>query len=159
VTATYPEIGDFFARYVQDAQPLPLAEYFGKVGIRYQRLFDTGKLLPSLGFSLTTTSDGIYLTQLTDSARAFGFRDGDVLVRALDQEVRPENMREVLSKLKAPGVGKPYEIAVRHQEPKEIVMIKGRVQQRHDVKNHYFAPDPAATPDQLALRAAWMKNL
>lgn len=159
VSLTYPEIGDFFARYVQDAQPLPLAEYFGKVGIRYQRHFDTGKMRPSLGLSLTTTNEGIYLTQLTDSARSFGIREGDVLVRALDQEVRPENLGEILNKLKEPGVGKPYEIAVRHQEPKEIVVIKGRIQQRHDVKDYYFAPDPAATPQQLALRAAWMKNL
>ncbi len=32
---THPEIGDFFQRYVVDAEPLPLTEYYAKVGIRY----------------------------------------------------------------------------------------------------------------------------
>jgi predicted metalloprotease with PDZ domain len=36
VTAmTYPEIGDFFHRYVESAEPLPFAEYYAKLGIRF----------------------------------------------------------------------------------------------------------------------------
>ena len=31
---TSPEIRDFFARYVWDSQRLPIAEYYGKLGIR-----------------------------------------------------------------------------------------------------------------------------
>jgi predicted metalloprotease with PDZ domain len=32
---TYPEINDFFAKYVRAAEPLPIAEYYGKLGITY----------------------------------------------------------------------------------------------------------------------------
>ena len=32
---TYPEIGDFFDRYVKRAEPLPIAEYYAKLGIRF----------------------------------------------------------------------------------------------------------------------------
>lgn len=32
---TYPEIADFFNRYVKAAQPLPIAEYYAKLGIRF----------------------------------------------------------------------------------------------------------------------------
>jgi len=32
---TYPEIGDFFDRYVEAAEPLPIAEYYAKLGIRF----------------------------------------------------------------------------------------------------------------------------
>jgi predicted metalloprotease with PDZ domain len=32
---TYPEIGDFFNKYVKNAEPLPLAEYYEKIGILY----------------------------------------------------------------------------------------------------------------------------
>jgi predicted metalloprotease with PDZ domain len=36
VTAkTYPAIGDFFDRYVTSAEPLPIAEYYAKLGIRF----------------------------------------------------------------------------------------------------------------------------
>ncbi len=32
---TYPEIGDFFDRYVEHAEPLPLVQYWAKVGLRF----------------------------------------------------------------------------------------------------------------------------
>lgn len=32
---TYPQIGDFLTRYVKNAEPLPLAEYYAKLGIRF----------------------------------------------------------------------------------------------------------------------------
>ena len=32
---TFPEIGDFLGRYVQRAEPLPIAEYYAKLGLRY----------------------------------------------------------------------------------------------------------------------------
>lgn len=32
---TYPEVADFFQNYVVEAQPLPLVEYYAKIGIRY----------------------------------------------------------------------------------------------------------------------------
>ena len=34
VAMTYPEIRDFFNRYVWDSERLPMAEYYGKLGIR-----------------------------------------------------------------------------------------------------------------------------
>lgn len=34
---TYPEIGDFFDRYVKRADPLPVEEYYGKLGIRLSK--------------------------------------------------------------------------------------------------------------------------
>jgi len=34
---TYPEIGDFFDRYVKAAESLPLEEYYGKLGIRLKK--------------------------------------------------------------------------------------------------------------------------
>ena len=35
VDMTFPEIADFFQRYVVAAEPLPIAEYYGKLGIDY----------------------------------------------------------------------------------------------------------------------------
>jgi predicted metalloprotease with PDZ domain len=34
VAMTYPEVRDFFARYVWESERLPIAEYYGKLGIR-----------------------------------------------------------------------------------------------------------------------------
>jgi predicted metalloprotease with PDZ domain len=32
---TYPQVGDFLRRYVRNAEPLPIAEYWAKLGIRF----------------------------------------------------------------------------------------------------------------------------
>ena len=37
VARTHPEIRDFFARWVEGAQPLPLDEYYGKLGVTVER--------------------------------------------------------------------------------------------------------------------------
>ena len=156
VQLTYPPIGDFFSSYVKAAEPLPLAEYFGKVGIRYDRTFVKGKVT-ALGLSFSVTPKGIVIAQVGDSARAFGFREGDELVRATGEAVTRANVRDVLVRLRQPGAGKPYEMTV-WRDGQEIT-VRGRLQLRDDVQQYVFRPDPAATPQQLALREAWMRNL
>ncbi|HEY4652266.1 MAG TPA: peptidase, partial [Pontibacter sp.] len=39
---TYPEIADFFNNYVKHTTPLPIADYFGKLGIAYTAAQQTG---------------------------------------------------------------------------------------------------------------------
>ncbi|MFN3317076.1 MAG: hypothetical protein ACK40K_09710 [Raineya sp.] len=43
---TYPEIADFFNRYVKNAEPLPLEEYYAKIGILYDKSKKTFALNP-----------------------------------------------------------------------------------------------------------------
>ncbi len=150
-------IGDFFARYVRKAEPLPLAEYFSKVGISYKRRLLTGKVLPSLGLSLTSSPAGITLVSLTDSARSFGLREGDELLRIGGEVITYENTGELLTKAKQAGFGAPYTLTVRRAGQERVV--HGRIQRRAEAKEFYFAPAPAATPAQLAMRAVWLRNL
>lgn len=44
VDMTYPEVADFFDNYIKKAKPLPLEEYYAKVGIKYspEKLVGTG---------------------------------------------------------------------------------------------------------------------
>lgn len=44
VVITYPEISDFFDRYIKGTEPLPFKSYFEKVGISYDQ--DTNELSP-----------------------------------------------------------------------------------------------------------------
>ncbi len=154
---TYPAIGDFFARYVRKAEPLPLAEYFGKVGIRYQRRLLTGKMLPSLDASFTLTPDSVFIVRPRDSARAFGVQENDRLLRLNDVPITNQNFSEEATHIKQSGIGTPFTLTVRRGA--QEYRLRGRVQQRAEAKSYYFFPDPAATSEQLALRAAWLRNL
>ena len=38
VKKTYPEIADFFEKYIKNANPLPIEDYFKKIGIKYTKI-------------------------------------------------------------------------------------------------------------------------
>jgi predicted metalloprotease with PDZ domain len=44
---TYPEIGDFLNRYIKGTEPLPVAEFFDKIGITYNATANTFTVNPS----------------------------------------------------------------------------------------------------------------
>jgi len=46
VKKTYPEIADFINRYIKNAEPLPLEEYYAKIGVLYDKNTKTFSLNP-----------------------------------------------------------------------------------------------------------------
>jgi predicted metalloprotease with PDZ domain len=154
---TYPEITDFFNRYVKNAEHLPLQEYFGKIGILYKPVFATGKKLPSLGMRPFPVNDTLRLKQVSEPLRQAGIQENDEWIafnqQTIDQSTLP-TVREQIRGLKA---GDPYELTVRRNG--QPVTIKATMQEIDEVNRYVFEPNPQATPQQLALRERWQKNL
>lgn len=182
---TYPEIGTFFERYVngkgpiaQDTsaaagsiEPLPLEEIFEDMGIIYsaEHTFED--------YSLGIDNPDLGLTQLDDKPRlqiattahlnalgkALGFQEGDVLV-AINGEEIPE--------LGSPQVGAFFQRQLAGMEEAEDVSytvlrkdsngdrqettLTAPVQKVEITQRHLLAPNPQATPEQEALRDAWL---
>jgi len=155
---TYPEIGDFFKRYIQGAEPLPLAEYFAKVGIQYTPVLHTRQQVSYLGTSFTAADQGGFaFTSVQPELQACGVAEGDQLLTYQGSPMRPDNMRATLEQIKASKPGQAYDMTIRHQGTEKKVHC--RLLGREDIKRYYFAVMPNATPEQLALRKAWMTNL
>jgi predicted metalloprotease with PDZ domain len=152
---TYPEIGDFFQRYIKNAEPLPLQEYYSKIGIRYQRAMPTGKQIATLGaIGLESRETSVYFTKVGGPLQTAGIQVGDKLV-AIDGA--RTNIAPVLRQLptRAPGTVVSFIISRNGQE--QTVPVK--LASTEEIKRYVFTQDPAATPAQLALRQAWLKNL
>ncbi|MBD2703654.1 PDZ domain-containing protein [Spirosoma sp. BT702] len=154
---TYPEIADFFNRYVKDAQPLPLKEYFGKLGIRYEPVVSTGNKLPSLGMRLVAVSDTIRLKQLSEPLRQAGLQDNDELVSFNQQPVSPTTFASLRNQINNLKAGDTYEVTVRRNG--QSVTVKPVMQEIDETKKYTFEPDAQATAQQLQLRGQWLKNL
>ncbi|GGF04944.1 M61 family metallopeptidase [Hymenobacter cavernae] len=154
---TYPEIGDFFKRYIQGAEPLPLAEYFAKIGIQYTPVLHTGQQIGSLGTSFKATEQGIVFTDVSRELQACGVAEGDQPVAYQGTAIRPDNLRATLDQIKASKPGQEFDLTIRHQGAEKKVHC--RLLGREDVKRYNFAVLPNATPAQLALRQVWMTNL
>ncbi|TGE26440.1 M61 family metallopeptidase [Hymenobacter metallicola] len=157
---TYPEIGDFFTRYVKDAQPLPLQEYYAKVGIRYTPVLHTGRQVTSLGaggVSFASSGTTVQFDAVPATLQACGIASGDELVASGSTAITPYTLKQALTELKARKPGEEYELTIRRGGAEKKVRCQLVAQE--DIKRYDFAVAPDATPAQLTLRQAWLKNL
>jgi predicted metalloprotease with PDZ domain len=157
VERTHPAIADFFERYIKNAEPLPIAEYYNKLGIRYSEETRSGKQAPSLGMGMTLNEGRIVLFGVTPRMQQQGLRDGDVVLACNGKTVKLETIQEIGKELKLLQAGQTYELNIERDQ-KEMQM-KLEVLSKEQVDRHVFEIDPNATEKQLALRKAWMRNL
>ncbi|WP_276373683.1 peptidase M61 [Chryseolinea sp. H1M3-3] len=168
---TYPEIGEFLNKYVAGTEKLPLKEIFEMVGINYIETF----ISPELNLGLE--SNAVTITQedsspklaianaqaLNDQGKAFGFKDGDVLLKIngelipYNQEFREFFFRQQQSLQK----GKPFSYTVQRKneagELQEVELKAEAIVVEREVK-HLLGINDQATPAQVSLRKSWLDD-
>ncbi|NVO31518.1 M61 family metallopeptidase [Hymenobacter lapidiphilus] len=158
VALTNPEIGMFFRRYVQGAEPLPLAEYFGKMGWTYQPTAQTRiKAFGKLGFAYDQSLDQFRAAQTQADQNAFGLAEGDVIVAVNGQALNMQNAEQLLRPLVEPATAAAVRLKFRQG--------KGPVQEREAVPREFEVEVknlvetlPTATPAQQQLQNALLKG-
>lgn len=154
---TYPEIADFFNKYVQNANPLPMTEYYAKLGIKYTPETKTGKKVASLGMGFGVTDGKIRFTSLRDELKTFGLMVDDELLAINGTAVSLQNGQSVLMGLTKQPIDSDYEVKVKRGT--EEVTVKCKVLSKDEIIQHTFEIDPSSSEKQTALRNAWLKNL
>ncbi|MCX2741644.1 M61 family metallopeptidase [Pontibacter anaerobius] len=161
---TYPEIRDFFARYVEGPEPLPLQETFRKVGIIYQptgteQVISYGGFAP--GFDEETSKIKVADTaDMDEFGRKIGFQTGDLLLAFNGTEITPANIRQLIGEeLQSMKPGDRLTFTVGRLNDKGELKekkLKGKATAVKRQQQHVLKPDPMATPEQLQLRNAWL---
>ncbi|MEJ8757441.1 peptidase M61 [Pontibacter sp. H259] len=161
---TYPEIREFFKRYVEGNEPLPLEETFKKVGIIYEPMSE--QLVNSYGGFVPGYDEesGKIIVEATTDMDAFGkelgLKPGDQLLKWNGIEILPTNVRQLIGEdLQNMKPGDEITVTVGRKEKSKKVKeltLKAKVRQIKRAVPHYLQPDPNATPQQLALRNAWL---
>ncbi|MGA8265983.1 MAG: PDZ domain-containing protein, partial [Ignavibacteriaceae bacterium] len=154
VNMTYPEIGDFIDHYIKGTDKLPIKEYFNTLGINYYETAGVDSSRTSLGLSLGLVNNAIGVTKVEPYSKA-GFEKGDVIEKVNGNPLTLQNAQLVFGKLRTLKVGDKINMTVKRGD-KEIDLT-ATLQPR--VIRHKFEVNPDATPEQLKLREAWMKNL
>ena len=184
---TYPEIGVFFDRYVKGTgplpadtasapgqiEPLPFEEIFEKLGIIYaeEHIFEDYSLgidNPDLGLAQTDSVPKLQIAttaHLNAMGKALGFQEGDILLQINGEPIpdlgSPDPgaffQRQLLGL--SEGDDLSYTVLRRNSdgEAKETILTAA-VQKVSLSQKHVLAPNPQATPEQLALRAAWLRT-
>lgn len=157
VDMTFPEIDDFINNYIKGAKPLPLKDYYGKLGINYQEQQKTGNKVPSLGYTFAAPGGELAIVNLNDEIKELGLENGDKLLAVNGEKVDLKNASHILGPLMQLEAGSKYTITVKRSSKeitKDLVILS-----KDEVLKHSFEVDEKAPKGQLSLRAAWMKNL
>jgi predicted metalloprotease with PDZ domain len=154
---TYPEIADFFDKYIKHANKLPLKEYYNWLGIDYTEIagFDSTKV--SLGIQVRFNNNHkLVIESVLDTSPNVGvFLPGDILEKYDGNDITLGSYQKMLSKTKTLKVGEGLNITVSREGKKVNLFVKAGAQ----AIKHVIKINPDATPEQIALRNAWLKNL
>ena len=168
---TYPEIGEFFNRYVKGTEMLPLKEVFTDVGINYtdEEQFED--------FSLGLGNENVTVTQLDGKTKlqisttagmnamgtALGFKDGDVLIKIngdsipdLGPEFGPFIQKQNMNLSQA----KTLTYTVVRKDDKgdnKTIELSAPVTKIKMTRRHNIEPMENPTPEQMALRQSWLR--
>ena len=154
---TYPEIADFFNRYVKGTEPLPLKEYYEKIGINYVKEggYDSSQI--SLGIQVGFDGENFIIAKVDDeSPYSDILKAGDIIDKVDGEKLSMANVQKIFSQIsKTHKIGDKIEITVlRDDEPidLELTLIARK-------NNHIFSVNENATEKEIELRNAWMRNL
>ena len=164
VKLTYPEIGDFFKRYVIGHEPLPFKEYFAAVGIDYQPNGTEMVLDPMGGFGFRLDENGhirIVPEQSTDFAKEMGYESGDWIVSFNGIKITAENAKQVIEQFdKQAKEGQKITVKIKRMENGKWKKhtLKGTLHYVMAVRHDMLTPMKDPTPQQLKLRKAWINK-
>jgi predicted metalloprotease with PDZ domain len=154
---TYPEIADFFDKYVKKTDKLPVKEYFNWLGIDYSEVAGLDSSKVSMGVQIRFNNDNkLVIEGVLPSSPNYGvIIPGDVMEKYDGKDITLGSYQKMMSKTKALKVGESFKLTVI-RDGKEIE-LNAKVGAQ-EIK-HVFKVKTDATPEQLELRNAWLKNL
>jgi predicted metalloprotease with PDZ domain len=160
---TSPEIREFFSRYVEGNEPLPLQETFLKAGILYKPALKTVNTIGGFTPVYDATS-GTYkipeTARLDEFGIAMGFKPGDQLLALNGTRITKENIQQLLGagfQKETPGNSVRFTVG-RYSKSGKIKerKLKGKVTtvDREDKPVLMLMDNP--TDEQVKLRSTWL---
>ncbi len=157
IALTYPQVGSFFDKYILQAEPLPVAEFYGKIGVDYRPEVHTGEEETISGFTMIAPQGKLAVSKVKEEVQKFGLRDGDVIIALNGESVDLKNVRAVFGTHRELEAGVPYELTV-DRDGKTITLTCERIK-IEKVDRHVLEVNPDATTAQLKLREVWLRNI
>ena len=151
VSMSHPEIKEFFTSYVEGAKPLPLQEYFGKIGWMYRdSLQDTVFSFGALSLVFNDKEEQFKVSQ-AEEGNVFGLRDGDIVQSVNGTVITVENYDDVLDPLYKIETAKP--VTIKYKRSNEVFSTTGAPRKVPKMTKYVLRNDPAASPQQKLLRS------
>ena len=154
---TYPEIGDFFDKYIKGTESLPLKEYYAKIGINYDKLAGADSSQVSLGVTVGFNGENFFIVGVDkETPNGDKIKEGDIVKKVNGEELSFTNARKIFTQINnTHKVGDTITMTVvRNDEP---VVLKLQLSAKK-IK-HVFSVNENATDEEIKLRNAWLTNM
>ncbi len=161
---SYPEIREFFAKYVEGPNPLPFEEIFAKAGIIYEKN-PKEKVLSFGKVGIEGDEEkGCYVVTATNRMNKFGkkmgYKVGDELISFNEKEIGLQNFPEVLADFRANrSRGDKIVAVVRRPDGKGGFKVKNLKAKAYAVRQkgqNILSLDAHATKKQIKVRKGWL---
>ncbi len=158
------QVGDFFKQYVEGEMPLPLAEYFEKVGVIYSKevprdLASLGHI--AIGFNQEENAFTIMdISQADEFGKQMGYQQGDLIYSINGQKLNPANAQTIIQQygqntkegsLVKVEIGRKTDAGVYQPIELSASAIVNSVNGKISLK---LSENPST--EQLALQSAWL---
>ena len=159
----FPEVREFFKRYVEGPEPLPLEEYLAKAGFNVKsggktRTATLGHI--SMNFNQETAR--LYI-QSTDNMNEFGesmkYQVNDEIVSVQGVELNMTNFQEVFDEYGNTKDGEKVTVVVARKNKKgkeKLKKLKGKAMTVETEGGFEVTASNDATDKQLTIRKAWL---
>ncbi|TVR38237.1 MAG: peptidase M61 [Cryomorphaceae bacterium] len=146
---TFPEVREFFRRYVEGPEPLPLEEYLLKAGVQLQRNLQIREL--TLGGFLPGKNKERNRMEIVTSiginsfGRELGVQKGDMLVSINAIDLSPENFSDGVELFKQ-----------RYKEGDNVTLVVERENEKGQLKTHKLKAKAQGVDRTVSLRIRYM---
>ena len=158
VKLTYPEIADFIALYIKKATPLPMKDYYAKIGIAYYERKTSDTLTADVGIKTRSREGKLVVSDFRESLVESGIQLGDVVLAVNGQRLTAQEPRSFLSATNKFAIGSTYKLTIsRGGGAEQEITVK--ILSQNKEQQYVFEVNPNAYHREVLLREAWMKNL
>jgi predicted metalloprotease with PDZ domain len=154
---TYPEISDFFEKYIKGTESLPVKEYYENIGINYFEKGDYDSSKVSLGILIGFNGSNFFIEKVSDqSPGANVLKAGDIIDKVEGEPVTTENVSKIFARIRTTyHVGDSVNMTVLRDNTSLDLEIKLTASRN----KHVFFVNENATEEQVKLRNAWLRNI
>lgn len=166
VALTYPEIREFFKRYVAGTEPLPIKEYLKFAGIEFGVSGKSEKEITFGGVAIGLNAVNNHLVIISAATidnfgKAIGYQEGDEFIKFNGKKIKLENAQEIIGQyFRNVKEGDELKVVVLRKQMKsgkmKKVKLKATVFPVVPSKQPELILSSSPTPEQIQIRDAWM---
>ncbi|MDX5429299.1 MAG: PDZ domain-containing protein, partial [Bacteroidota bacterium] len=163
---SYPELREFFARYVEGAEPLPMEELLSLAGIEYQRKMPYSTITAGkFKLRYNTTTERLMVSELDPEnpfSRELGIQVGDELIEWDGKEVTPSTFADIVNEWREKvEAGDKVKVTVLRSDEsgdQKKMKLSGHATYVIAFKEHTIQWEQEPTTEQIEFRNQWLNQ-